>query len=221
MISQTLKLSLLILISYLATACSDQYRIVNPGGTSEDAYNTMNNIIGVSSSGFDTNLVNDMIDDPTHILYYTSSGANGLTAESVFSVADVGPFVGASGRGLNVFNLGLEQVSVVFLDALSSENIQYYSLMIEFNYLNDEAGLNTTYKSIAGPSNYSYTDESFEVQFESMDGTGILVLRTTDLDEDYSNKLGTHVQFQIYLKDKSSGRENHIGQFSTLAGFGS
>ena len=211
-------LSLLVL-----AACSDQYKIVNPGGDSEDLNAMLDRMETVQVNGFDQGLANQLLEDVGGTTYFTSAPSNGLVPESTFSIADSSPFTG-SGNGAiqfpNAFDLFLDQVSIAFVDGLSANNDQYFMLLIEFNYQNDQ-GYAQAFKSISGPGSYGYSEDLFEARFISQGTSGeTIVLRTFDLDPDVSNKLADNVQFQVYILD-GNGIEYHIGQFSTLAGFGS
>lgn len=216
-----LKIGFLILALGLS-ACSEQYRVTDPGADPAEINEILDRMQtqGSAVSSFDVNLLGDLRDDPTGSIFFTRSGTNGLFPESVFSIADVSPFIDTgSSRLINVFEMELSEVSIAFVDGVSSPEFgsgRHFALMIEFNF--QDGGPAEYYVGISNPEDYVFSDEAFEVQFPGVNGETI-VLRSYGVSEDFSDELRTNVKFDVWVID-NQGQTFQIGQFSALAGFG-
>ncbi len=198
-------------------ACSNQWYEVNPGANEDEIVETINRIQSqTGTQAFDASLLADLNSDGGKTVYFLKSGGSGLLPEAVMSLRDVSPFLGgtATNNGLGVFGVGLSEVSVAFIDALSSDNTRYFALMLE---MKTDAGTQY-FVGISNPQDYAFSDNEFAVSFSGQNGQTV-VLRTYDVDPDFSEALGANVAFQVYVLDQA-GNEISIGHFAPLAGFG-
>lgn len=214
MMSCTRSLTAMAVSLLMLTACSDQYKIVNPGADGAEVEETMSRIQASSSVSGD---IETLRQDLNSIVYFAKSGTSGLVPETVFSFGSVAPFIGVyaqANRDYNVFEVGLTEASVAFLENFNGE-VKNCALLIELTF-SDGQVLHFSKVSYAGE--YGFSEDMFVAQFSSENGS-VIELRTTDLSDDYSNALADNIQFKVY--EIRNGQEREIGQFSTLASFGS
>lgn len=211
MFKTSLKIGILAL-ALTQAACSQRWYEVDPGGSEADVQLMISEIDSATNvKNFDSSIAIDIWDnDPGASIYYKKSTEK-FRPENLLQITDMGAFMQNFG-GLNVFNAGLEEASVLFMDGITAEGERRFVLIVHSTV----GGRKEPFAVISAPGDYEFSDDTFRVYFTAADGTG-LILETTDLDADYEDTLGTHVKFKVF-KVTGPGALIDIGQIAPLAG---
>lgn len=193
--NRILKTVVLIALTVLSTACSNQWRESDENISADDAFAFVNSEL------------NYLSEDQSSAVYFAQSGESSGMAESVVSFGDLS-FAGLQG---NIFDQQIDYAGVALVDSYAGGE-RSFALIIKFG---SGGNLTTVYQQIA--DNYSISDKVFTADFPAQNG--ILRIRTYDVDKRYSDELAATIHLKAYLVD-AAGNETPIGQFSSLRGFG-
>jgi hypothetical protein len=218
--SAVLKISIVVASLAVTTACSKQWREVDTGATEEEILEVIDRMqASPQAASVGTNLLTALRDDPSNVVYFKKSASPGAFPETVLSLIDMSPFIGGSSP-VNVFQLGLSEVSVVLIDGVASTSFgdeRHFLLMIEMVM---QDGSREYFARSSGPGAYFFDNEgdTFEAEFTDANGETI-ILKTYDLDEEYADELAATVKFDVFRLN-GDGSSSLLGQIAALAGFG-
>lgn len=191
------KIQILILMTILTAACSNQWREADDSLAADSAFALVNELgAGLQGSSF--------TQDQSSVVYFTESGSAGLP-ESIMSFGDMSAF----GYPASVFELGLSYVGVALVDSYSSGQ-RRFSLLIKM-----QSNSQSLQPVALETSDYFINEEKFEAVFQT--SAGELLIRTFDIDDTYSDELAPVIHLKAYLLQGSE--EIPVGQFSSLRGF--
>lgn len=194
--------------------CSTQYREAYPQITSEELYETFEDIQqNVSDPTVNSFSVNILAEDNSAVMYHVSDSP-GRPAVGVLSFVDMSVIHEFWDVGTPSTAIGLAEVDVIFLDQVRSDGSRVFSLLMKLRGYGDE----TVYFSASSqPGNHQFTEDSFQVTMQSPSGAQILI-KSNDLSQSYNEELADAIKLNVYVLE--NGQEYYAGQVSTMAGFG-
>lgn len=222
-VKQTLKILTVVTIvaGTMLSACSNQYRSADAGFTDQEVLQLIEEFqpMLATQDAASGGVVAGMLQNIRGYVVNFYAGQTGPMGSngSFFSFSDMS-LVGHPGKSIFAveFEDGLQAVQVVFLDVTSRETLERkFMLLVKLIYNGDQSQ-HVTFTSQRNA--YNFTEDEFEITLQSSEFNQPIVMRSYDVNSEYSDDLANAVKFRVWVSE--NGQEYDIGQISTLAGYG-
>lgn len=195
------------------SACSTQERTSEPQMTDEELGQLLSEFQSVTATSNTSNLSNILGDGNKVTVYHARDGQD-RPAESVLSLVDMGFMDAGLPAGLGVFDFGLLQVDVMFVDATQlTTGERIFALLIKAV---DLSGNTLFYSGDNAGLDYEFSEDEFLTTVKGARGEGV-ILSSNDVSPDYAEELADSIKLTVELEDGAGIFD--IGQISTLHGY--